>query len=66
MSVRKPLNIRFSKFNLMCNIIFYRKHIILFSIIFVIRVVIPKTTIVFCKDMHVRDKYSKTVSTVTP
>jgi len=43
----------------MWNIIFCREHK-LFSIIFVIRVVIPKTTIVFCKDMRVRDKYNIT------
>lgn len=43
----------------MWNIIFCRKYK-LFSIIFVIRVVIPKTTIVFCKDMRMRDKYNIT------
>lgn len=53
MFVTKPLNTRFSKSNLMCSIIFHRKHNnILFSIIFDMHVVVPLTTITFCEGTY--------------
>jgi len=55
MSVRKPLNTRFSKSNLMCSNIVHRKHNILFSIIFDMHVVVPLTTITFCKGTCMRE-----------